>query len=330
LSLNSLRKISAQFKRKIILLSGGEPTLREDLPEIIRIFNKHNTVFLMTNGIKLADLEYLKTLKRNGLNYVVFSLNALSEDILSQINGQGILNDKLQALKNLDLLKIKTTLSVVLIKGVNEKEIKPLFNFCLNNRKIISELRIRTMQPLGNFLKSEKIFLSEMVGLISSELNLNRSDLLKELELKNLVDEIFTNEIFPIKSCTFDFHLKIRDHKNIYPLGKNFQLKNFNSLPSFIKKIIILAKLIKVYGITMSCLGALKLIFKIESLPWIHPKDIFKIGLRCWPDINTINLSENMRCRTGYWFNGQTISCCRANIIKDRLNSKTIYNKSCA
>lgn len=330
LSLNSLRNISAQFKRKIILLSGGEPTLREDLPEIIRIFNKHNTVFLMTNGIKLSSLEYLKTLKRNGLNYVVFSLNALSEDTLSQINGPGILKDKLQALKNLNLLKIKTVLSAVLIKGINEKEIKPLFNFCLNNRNIISELRIRAMQPLGRFLKSEKIFLSEMVDIVSSELSLNRLDLLKELELKNLADGIFQNEIFPIKSCTLDFHLKIKDHKNIYPLAKNFQLKNSNSYPLFIKKIIILTKLIKVYGITMSCLGALKLIFKIESIPWIHPKDIFKIGLRYWPNINTINLSENRRCRTGYWFNGQTISCCRANIIKDRLNPKTVYNKSCA
>ena len=58
-----------------IQLSGGEPTLREDLPEIIWLGRQKGFTFfqLNTNGIRLAaEPDYAKSLKAAGLNTVCF------------------------------------------------------------------------------------------------------------------------------------------------------------------------------------------------------------------------------------------------------------------
>jgi len=44
------------------MLIGGEPTMREDLPDIIKGVSQHGIPVLVTNGIKLADNDYLQTI----------------------------------------------------------------------------------------------------------------------------------------------------------------------------------------------------------------------------------------------------------------------------
>jgi MoaA/NifB/PqqE/SkfB family radical SAM enzyme len=70
LSFDEIKKISesaGQFNR--LWLSGGEPTLREDLPGIIEMFYKNNhikDINFPSNGIKSARLiEWLKRLRKN-------------------------------------------------------------------------------------------------------------------------------------------------------------------------------------------------------------------------------------------------------------------------
>ena len=85
-----------------IALSGGEATLRPDLFEIIKELRKMGkSVVLMTNGIKLADLEFVKGLKNAGLPEVLFSLNGFSNDILKEIDNRADLGQKLKAIDNL-------------------------------------------------------------------------------------------------------------------------------------------------------------------------------------------------------------------------------------
>ena len=50
------------------ILTGGEPTLHKDLPEIIRRLSKLGEVNLLTNGIKLCDENYLNELLDTGLS----------------------------------------------------------------------------------------------------------------------------------------------------------------------------------------------------------------------------------------------------------------------
>ncbi|HBG74685.1 MAG: hypothetical protein A2X25_11680 [Chloroflexi bacterium GWB2_49_20] len=58
-----------------ITLTGGEPTLRADLPEIIAHAEKNGQVCgLLSDGLKLADKEYLETLLQTGLDHLLFIL----------------------------------------------------------------------------------------------------------------------------------------------------------------------------------------------------------------------------------------------------------------
>jgi len=58
-----------------IIFTGGEATLREDLPQLITHVEKNGQVCgLLTDGLKLADKDYLKLLLQTGLDHVMLIL----------------------------------------------------------------------------------------------------------------------------------------------------------------------------------------------------------------------------------------------------------------
>jgi hypothetical protein len=58
-----------------ITFTGGEPTLREDLPTLIAYAEKVGQVTgLLSDGLKLADKEYLHSLLQTGLDHLLFIL----------------------------------------------------------------------------------------------------------------------------------------------------------------------------------------------------------------------------------------------------------------
>lgn len=64
-----------------VTFTGGEPTLREDLPVLIAHAEKNGQVCgLLTDGLKLADKKYLNILLQTGLDHILFLLQPGSED----------------------------------------------------------------------------------------------------------------------------------------------------------------------------------------------------------------------------------------------------------
>jgi uncharacterized radical SAM superfamily Fe-S cluster-containing enzyme len=92
----------------MIRLLGGEPTLNPNLFEIIDIAKKnHHQISLISNGIKYADYEFCKELKKHGPITPSISLDAEYSSTV-----------KLQALDNLSKLGFKRiTLSATLVHG---------------------------------------------------------------------------------------------------------------------------------------------------------------------------------------------------------------------
>ena len=59
-----------------VTLTGGEPTLREDLPEIIAHAEKNGQVTgLMSDGLKFVDKKYMDILLQTGLDHLLFILD---------------------------------------------------------------------------------------------------------------------------------------------------------------------------------------------------------------------------------------------------------------
>ena len=58
-----------------VTFTGGEPTLRDDLPDLIAHAEKNGQVCgLLTDGLKLAEKSYLRTLLNTGLDHLLFLL----------------------------------------------------------------------------------------------------------------------------------------------------------------------------------------------------------------------------------------------------------------
>lgn len=75
--------LARRFGRRAIDISGGEPTIRKDLPELISYCRRNgfHTVTVITNGLKTADPEYCGTLKEAGLTEALFSIHSHSAEI---------------------------------------------------------------------------------------------------------------------------------------------------------------------------------------------------------------------------------------------------------
>jgi hypothetical protein len=64
-----------------IILTGGEPTLRDDLPDLIAHTESNGQVVgLLTDGLKLIDNAYLQTLLQTGLDHLMLSLKPEDEN----------------------------------------------------------------------------------------------------------------------------------------------------------------------------------------------------------------------------------------------------------
>ncbi|MDI6826394.1 MAG: radical SAM protein [Candidatus Aenigmarchaeota archaeon] len=150
---NILKKIG---KHKIVPLFGGEPTVRNDIFEIIRLIrDSGNIPELYTNGLKLADPEYVKKLKESGIARVHFSFDGFREEIHEKLRGdKNHLYLKLTALKNLQKFGIKTILSSTIADGVNDDQVLELLRFCalsVYKREFIIGLRLFPAMPYGKF-----------------------------------------------------------------------------------------------------------------------------------------------------------------------------------
>jgi MoaA/NifB/PqqE/SkfB family radical SAM enzyme len=71
MSLSEIKRILLSYKKKPIVLFGGEPTVRDDLKLIIKtIKDSGNFPQLFTNGLKLSEENYLKELIKSELTYI--------------------------------------------------------------------------------------------------------------------------------------------------------------------------------------------------------------------------------------------------------------------
>jgi len=320
-SLCEIEDLLKNYKKKIIVLCGREPTCREDLSEIIKLSNKKNTSGLLTNGIKLSNEYYLLQLKKAGLKWVGFSLNGFNDEIYKRMNGQPLLDLKLRALENLKKFRIKTIISMTLARGINDDQIKKVYDYCLANRSFVTELRIRTISPIGRYLDIQPYYMSELIDLITISIGVDKSAILRE----NYFMEKFFNTFYNIFSFNIlspklylssrlcSIHFNVKGTKKVQPIGN--RIKSEWTRKSLFRKFLLPYYLIRAYGIHYCIVGFFEL-FRLDIL--LREKRLLRIRLRCWPNLYTIDLEENKKCTSDYYKNKITLPFCYYNIIDSK------------
>ena len=107
-----------------IRLTGGEPTVRKDFFEIIKIIKENSGIkktVITTNGYRLDKIA--NAIKNSGLDGINISIDSLNAETFKKITGHDRLEEILRGIKNLQKLNFKNIkINAVLLKGVNDSE----------------------------------------------------------------------------------------------------------------------------------------------------------------------------------------------------------------
>jgi uncharacterized radical SAM superfamily Fe-S cluster-containing enzyme len=123
-------------KLGVIMLSGGEPTLRRDLIQIVEMLAALpiTRIMLNTNGRRIArDDRFLAELKRfNKKLEVYLQFDGLKSSTHEQLRGEDLTEEKQTIIARLQEAKIFFTMVVTVKKGVNEDELGDILRLGLD------------------------------------------------------------------------------------------------------------------------------------------------------------------------------------------------------
>jgi len=119
-----------------IQLSGGEPTVRDDLPQIVRMGVELGFPFIQvnTNGIRMAkDEAYVKALKEAGLNSIFLQFDGVDDAIYEHLRGKALFEVKCKAIENCRKFGIGVVLVPTIVPHVNVCSIGEIIRFGIDH-----------------------------------------------------------------------------------------------------------------------------------------------------------------------------------------------------
>jgi hypothetical protein len=155
----SMEEIKAMYQTIIdyvphpicIQISGGEPTIRDDLPEIVRMGKRMGIDYieLNTNGVRFAeDPAFLKEVKEAGVESLYFSFDGIHSDIYMKTCGKDLLSSKMKTIENCSKVGMGITLVTVVSPNINQDRIGEVIQFA---KKWIPTVKGIHFQPLSYF-----------------------------------------------------------------------------------------------------------------------------------------------------------------------------------
>ena len=173
-------------KRTYIRLIGAEPTMRDDIGEIIEtVIKLGHRPSLTTNGLKWGDFKYAQSLKDKGLKLLLISMNGADDNDVYQILDNGKFAEiKKRALKNSFELGYTVNTGTIIAKNVNEHVFKRQVKLFVElakkaglksfNRRIPPVLRFKSVGSIGRNLGNNFSYdFSKLIELVAIELDVD-------------------------------------------------------------------------------------------------------------------------------------------------------------
>lgn len=135
-----------------VILTGGEPTLSDDLPEYLSYCRENNfPAVVITNGQKMADAAYVKLLKKSGLTSVVLSLYSADPKVQSFLTGNpSSLENFIKAAGNIEKsggIQLSVTMT---INKYNADHLSSNVKFIKNTMPSVKHVVFNNLDPLMN------------------------------------------------------------------------------------------------------------------------------------------------------------------------------------
>jgi hypothetical protein len=167
-----------------VQLTGGEPTLREDLIDIIKMIKEEGIdhIQLNTNGIRISqDLEFTKKVREAGVNTLYLSFDGTTSETNKKNHWEipGVLENCRKA--NLGIVLVPTILNTV-----NDHEAGNIIRFGFENIDIIRSVNFQPVSLVGRMTKKER-----------EKFRITIPDLIKRIE-DQMDGEIGREDFYPV------------------------------------------------------------------------------------------------------------------------------------
>jgi hypothetical protein len=164
---------------KALQLSGGEPTLRDDLPDVIRYAHEKGIhhVEVNTNGVRISkDHEYLKGLIDADVSSFYLQFDGVTGEPYKTTRGLDLWPTKLKALENLRAAGHDSVVLVVtLVRGVNDTQLGDIMDFAARNHDIVRCVNVQPVSVTGRIdrgkLLDYRITIPDFMRLVEEQTN---------------------------------------------------------------------------------------------------------------------------------------------------------------
>jgi len=196
-----------------IQLSGGEPTVREDLPDIVHLGKSMGIDYIEvnTNGVRFAqDIEFLRRCKEAGVDSLYFSFDGLTAEVYRKTCGRDLLSLKVQAIENCKEVGMGVTLVTVVSPDINMDQIGEIINFAKRNVPTVKGIHFQPLAYFGRYpiipTDANRTVLPDLLKEIERQTN-------RELTVDNFIPTSCTNVHCDVKSMSV-----IMEDGSLFPL----------------------------------------------------------------------------------------------------------------
>jgi len=160
-----------------VQFSGGEPTLRKDLHQIVAMAREMGFVQIQvaTNGLCLAESpELCRSLERSGLNTVYLQFDGVTPEPYRTIRGRDILPAKLKALENFREAGMTSTVLVpTLARDVNDHQVGDIVRFASKNLDVVKGINFQPISFSGrteeHVREEKRITIPDLLALLEEQ-----------------------------------------------------------------------------------------------------------------------------------------------------------------
>ena len=143
-----------------IQFSGGEPTVREDLPELVKMARELGFVQIQiaSNGLKFANsVSYGKKLVEAGMQTLYLQFDGVSAEPYMKMRGFNAYPLKTRVIENARKSGMRSiTLVPTLSKGVNDHQVGDIIRFAAENRDVVRGVNFQPVSFTGRICQEER------------------------------------------------------------------------------------------------------------------------------------------------------------------------------
>lgn len=164
-------RASKPYPTPAVLLTGGEPTLRTDLLEIIKYAKElgFDHILLNTNGIRIAkDTAYCRQVKDAGAGIIYLSFDGVSSK--TNPKNHKYISD---IMKNCREAGLCVVLVPTVINGVNDHEAGQIIEFAMENIDVVRGVNFQPVSFVGKMPKvmreKQRVTIPDLVQRIETQ-----------------------------------------------------------------------------------------------------------------------------------------------------------------